>query len=494
MDTEFKYTMADESDLDELLEGHEVSGGRRWTQSSKPSKPRNGSVSVIWQGSDQTLRPLVLIVNEDDIRRLCGRYAQLHSDLSPLTSWCHVLTPRFFEPLETLERNPDLGGFQAAWTGLTVAEAVLLAEVPLARLKISACLATYSFAIARTNALWNHLTVEDITRRFDSANRILKSESLAHRAENRAAKVRSSLRPIWDALIALFQNRNSYRSNELEPITSALQALAKARSVKEPKEANQLIRPLLHYVPEAEALEELVDLAPESRLRVFDKLVEQLEKPETGREKLRRSALSLLAGYLATVAAGGSPSLSLAESHALRWPEITAWAYLTGGLGENVVWTSSFDGLGRLVARELLRTLRLDQPPTCDFAFDEAAVLVDPKLSDPLVHLKVKQARLLTVELLPGVNVLISIAEAAVPSPSKPEIKRPSPAPEPTPRDAMAVLADAIWPHIQRRLDDHLAAKPSDDPSGPDDENTRRNRGKRKAGQAQLPLSNAKGY
>src|SRR5262249_52077612 len=152
-----------------------------------------------------------------------------------------------------------------------------------------------SFAIARTNALWNHLTVEDITRRFDSANRLLKSESIAQRAEGRASKVRSALQPIWEALIALAENRGSYRSSELEPIVSALKALVRARSTKDPREADQLARPLLHYVPEAEALEQLTELAPEGRLRLFDKLVEGLERPETTREKLRRNALSLLA-------------------------------------------------------------------------------------------------------------------------------------------------------------------------------------------------------
>ncbi len=65
-----------------------------------------------------------------------------------------------------------------------------------------------------------------------------------------------------------------------------------------------------------------------------------------------------------------------------------------------------------------------DEPPTCDFAFDEAAVLVDTKLADPLVRLKVKQARLLTVELFPGVNVSIPIGEANVQSAPKPDANK----------------------------------------------------------------------
>lgn len=498
MDTEYKYAIADETELDTLLSGQEISGGMLWTQWSKPSRPKPGSVGVIWHSENKarTIRPLALVVNEDEIRRLCGRYAQLHSDLSPLTAWCHLLTPRFFEPLDSLVRIPDLGGLEAAWTGLTVAETVLLAEIPLARIKISACLATHSFAIARANALWSRISAEDVAKRFDSANKLLKSESIAQRAESRLGKIRTSLQPIWDVLIAISSGRGSHTSNELEPMVSALQGLIDARSVKDPREANQLIRPLLHYVPEAESLEQLSELAPEGRLRVFDKLVESLDKMEAGHEKLRRNALALLAGYLATVAAGGSPSLTLAEAHISRWPEITAWAYLIGGLGERVVWTSSFDGLGRLVARELTRPLRLDEPPTCDFAFDEAVVLADAKLADPLVHLRVKQARLLTVELLPGVNISIQIGETSAQNvPSRPDTNRYPSIPELTHREPFAVLAEALWPHLRSRLDDYLAGSQQHRNSSLDDEDAQRNRGKRKTGgQSQLPLNNPKRY
>ncbi len=497
MNTEYQYAMADEAELDTLLSGNEVSSGTRWSSWSKPSRPRPGSVGVVWHSRDPglTIQPLVLIVDEEDIRRLCGRYAQLHSDLSPLSTWCHLLTPRFFEPLESLVRVPDLAGLQAAWTGLVVAEAVLLAQRPLANIKISACLATHSFAIARTIALWHHVAVDDVTKRFDNANRLVKSESLAQKSEGRASRIRASLQPIWDTLIGILRGPGSYRFDEMTPVALALHGLMNARSAGDPREANHLIEPLLEYAPEAESLRQIDELAPEDRLRVFDGLVEGLSKQETGHETLRQTALGLLAGYLATIAAGGAPSLTLAEGHASRWPEITAWAYLTGGLGEKVVWTSSFDGLGRLVARELLRPLRLDEPPTCDFAFDEAIVLADGKLADPLVHLKVKQARLLTVEILPGVNVSIPIGESGAQDAPKPETSRFARAPEVSARDPLAVLADAMWPHIRRRLDDYFGEGQHRGYSDQEDENAQRSRGRRKSGnQPGLPLNNPKRY
>ena len=103
----------------------------------------------------------------------------------------------------------------------------------------------------------------------------------------------------------------------------------------------------------------------------------------------------------------------------------------------------------------------------CDFAFDEAAVLADSKLADPLVHLKVKQARLLTVELLPGVNVAVPIGESGAHSVSKPEINRVTRVPETTARDPLGVLVDAMWPHIRTRLDNYFAGMQRDEDPNP---------------------------
>jgi hypothetical protein len=499
MDPEYFYTEADESELDKLLSGNGgTTAGTMWTTWSKPSPPRLGSTGVVWmraESPDEPARPLALISHDEDIRRLCGRYAQLHSDLSPLTAWCHLLTPQFLGQLQSLVRIPDLGGMQAAWTGLVVAEAVLLAERPLASVRISACLATQTFAIGRSKALWNPVSIDEISKRFDAANRLCRIETTGQKGDIRVGKLRASLQPIWETLIALSQGHNAPKSAELEPVITALQALRRARSDQDKQEARHLMRPLLAYAPEADTFEQFSDLTPELRLRLFDKLVEGLGDTQSERTSRRRNALAVLAGYLATVAAGGKPSLTLAETHASRWPEITAWAYLIGGIGENVVWTSSFDGLGRLVARELLRPLRLDEPPTCDFSFDEAAVLADSKLVDPLVHLRVKQARLVTVGLFPGVNISIPIAESSAHGAGKPDANRPPRAPEVRIPDPLAAFADALWPHIRARIEDYLRSSPNSDLATQEDEGSQRSRGKRRSGsQPQLPLSNPRKY
>lgn len=497
MNPEYNFKVVDESELDELLSGRNSEQSILWNRWSMSSNHNllPGSTGVVWinEKDDKLVHPLALICQENDIRRLCGRYAHLCSDLSPLTVWCHLLTPRFFESLESMERTTDLNGI-AAWTGLIVAEAILLTEKPIANVRISACLATQSFAIARTNALWSHVSIEDTIKRFNAANRLCRNGSMAQ-TKSRAERIRTSLEPIWRTLAAFSRGGGPYKFNEFNPIVDALQSLQRARENGDKGEAYQFVRTLLQYVPEAEILQDLADMPPESRLEIFDKLVDALNNSQSQHTELRRNILAIIAGYIATIAAGGSPSLSLAESHASRWPEITAWAYVIGGIGERVTWTSSFDGLGRLVARELGRPFKLDEPPTCDFAFDEASVLADSKLSDPLVFLRIKQARLVTVELFPGVNVVIPLADTTVShEAAKTELNRSSriAGSDTAPREPINALIDALWPYLEVRIDDHIRSA-MDINMLQDTENLRRKNGKHKSdSQTQFPLGGPK--
>ena len=175
-------------------------------------------------------------------------------------------------------------------------------------------------------------------------------------------------------------------------------------------------------------------------------------------------------GYL------GLPTLSLqnceplSESFGIRWlpPHmgrqkslIRACVHALGGVGEKIVWASGFDGLGRLVARELGRALRLDDAPTCDFSIDEAIVLADSSLSDPLVHLRIKQARLVTVALYPGTNITVPIADQVVADQRKnmaSERDHRSVAERNHLRtgDTSTALIELLWPQIVSRIESVL--------------------------------------
>ena len=459
-DTEYFYTVALERELNDLLEGREAGSSVKWKPSVSPPLTA-GSTGVVWkrrQAEGQVL-PVVLVVQRDDLRRLCGRFAQLRSDLSPLTAWCHLLSPRELETLDSLDRKPNLGGLEAAWTGLIVAEAKLLASLPIAKLRIAVCLATQSFSVARATAIWAHALPNSVIEKYDAANKLIRGNVPDRTDFLAGGLLRSTLFPIWNLLAALSKSGVTYTKPELEPIAASLKALLDARNHRDSvsNEAACFARPLMGSVPEAREFVTLERLTPEQRLALFDNLINHLISINQSQDQLRRIALPLVLGYLATIAAGGKPSLGLAEKHSRRWPEIMAWAYVVGSLGESVLWTSSFDGLGRLVTRELIRSFRLNDPPTCDFALDEGSVLIDPELSDPLVHLRIKQARIVTIALMPGVNIPVSVGESpgiGLRDRTPQSRKGPERKLDDTRPGLMTQLADALWPYIRGRVEE----------------------------------------
>ena len=465
MHVDYKYFTARDSELDGLLRGERPTELRH-TDSLASGSLRVGEVGVLvalGRTSKHPLRPLALVCRDDDIRRLCGRYAHIRTDFSPLTAWCHLLSPAFHKNLDGVVHKLESADTIAAWSGLIVAETVLLSGRPLRNIRISACLASATYAVGRALALWNKLSLESIVERFDSANALCRRTGTSSRCQPRSSQVRSAFVPMWRCLSALSKNSSDLGRDEVLPLTTALSALQEARECSDSNEAGRLVGPLLDVIPEAQDFCRLADFSPESRLVLFDELVSILRKADRD-EFVRRNALGLVTGYLATVAAGGSASLALVENWSDELPELTGWAYLIGGIGEGVTWTSGFDGLGRLIARELLRPLRLDEPPTCDFAFDEAIVLADKQLKEPLVHLRIKQAKALSVSLFPGVNIAIPIVDGAVLETTHRRSKEPREAvayeslTSSSERD-LRILAQNLWPHLKSLVIDETTQR-----------------------------------
>ena len=453
-DVEYLYFTAGDEELDRLLRGEGVAelspGDFLASGSLEPGKA--GVLVASGRSSDEPSRPLAVVCQDEDVQWLCGRYAHVRSDFSPLTAWCHLLGPEFRENVEGLVHGARLAGTVAAWSGLVVAETLLLSGRPIGGIRISGCFASATYAVGRARALWDHLSLETVLGRFDLANSLCRGTGAVSRDQVRASQVRSAFMPMWGCLVALGPSRKMVRK-ELRSLVMALEALRDARERGDANEASRLARPLLDVMPEAEAFDRLREMRPEARLKLFDQLVAGLK--ETGLDEFdRRNALALAGGYLATVAAGGAASLALVEDYADEFPELSGWAYLTGGIGERVTWTSAFDGLGRLIAREMCRPFRLDEAPTCDFAFDEAVVLSDKELKEPLVHLRVKQARVLNVSIFPGVNIAIPIVDAVALESTHRRVEE---------REAvsvgqrlegvndrlLAVVAEALWPHLR---------------------------------------------
>ncbi len=483
---DWTFVTADDEELNTLLSGRGPVRGYPWPRQTigRISFAREVGVLVRDDGGPGS-RPGALVVSDEASRRLFGRYAQLRSDLSPLSAWTHILEPEHFELLQNesrsasaaITRMPDLAGFDAAWIGLTVAEALIRSERPLAQLKLAACLATPTFALARSYALWPKETIETVLRRYDQCQKLIRS------GEARPNRLREPFTGIWAVLAALSTPMPPSLSPDLQDVKKASAYLMMARQTGQ-NDANAVQDAL--DLPQTEFLRRLEFAPPEARVKEFDRLVEVIETSRSPRE---RTNLLFAAGYLVTVLAGGSPSLGIAERLVTRWPQILAWAYVLGSIGETVTWTSGFDGLGRLVARELSRPFRLDEPPTSDFALAEANAVVDRGLTDPFVHLRIKQSRVLSVALLPGVNVAVPIADAASVDTRPPPRNADSAGRAVTVRssqDPMALLADALAPHLIERFQELLGVSSAPEPSTESSSRSSRSRGAKR--DAQLPL------
>lgn len=483
---DWTFVTADDEELNAVLAGRGTVRGYPWPRRTVRRIGLSNEVGVlILEDGAQRTRPGALVVSEDASRRLFGRYAQLRSDLSPLSAWAHILEPEHFELLQNDARSPsgsvtrtaNLEGFEAAWIGLAVAEALIRSERPLSQLKLAACLATPTFALARAHALWPKETIESVLRRYDQCQRLIRS------SEGPPNRLREPLMDIWSVLIALSTPMPHALSPDLRDVLQASAHLMMARQSGE-SEAHAIQTALDQ--PQTEFLRRLDSTPPEARVKEFDRLVSAIEESRSPRE---RANLLYAAGYLVTVLAGGSPSLGMAERLLYRWPQITAWAYVLGSMGETVTWTSGFDGLGRLVARELSRPFRLDEPPTSDFALVEANIVVDRGLSDPLVHLRIKQARVLSVALLPGVNVSVPISETSpaearsVPRASG-TVERSTSARASS--DPMAVLAKALAPYLVEPMRALLGAPETSEEPASASARSSRSRGAKR--DAQLPL------
>ena len=302
---DYRYIIARDSELDELLRGGKHTGLVH-ADSFASDSLRSGQVGVLValeETSTLPLRPLAIVCRDDDVRRLFGRYAHVRTDFSPLTAWCHLLGPTFCRNMEGVTREPRFASAVAAWSGLIVAETLLLSGRPLKSIRISACLASATYAVCRTLALWDNLTLESIVERFDAANTLCRGTGAVSRDRGRLSHVRSVFVPMWRCLGTLSSNQPDTSEEEVFPLIMALNALQEARACSDPNEASQFVGPLLTAIPEAQDFRRLPEIAPESRLELFDDLVNIFRKTDRT-AFVRRNALGLVIGYLATVAAG----------------------------------------------------------------------------------------------------------------------------------------------------------------------------------------------
>ena len=105
------YVAADETELNRILQGDVAGISVPWQKTQFSPRHRPGTIGVLLRKltpESEAAQPLVLIVPEDEQRRLFGRFAQVRNELSPLSAWCHIVSPKIIETVDDLARDISL--------------------------------------------------------------------------------------------------------------------------------------------------------------------------------------------------------------------------------------------------------------------------------------------------------------------------------------------------------------------------------------------------
>lgn len=445
---DIRSEIVDEDQLVRALSGKIDSYRSSHNISDMHLSTRMTGVVALVQGEGLS-RPMIVVSRDEDHKRLFARLSQTRTDFSPLTSWCHLVNPELADRLTDFDLPASLGRLTSAWSGLVAAEAALVAGRSIGRIDRAACFATQSFVVARSAALWPHVRLSDLMERYDRA---MACFSQRH---DRLKALRERLSPIWAILLTLTSSTPVATERSTQAIARLLEDLLMPG--RDEREVHQIVARRLHDLASGlPDIQQIADLPARARLEIYDGLLDSLRAQDRRRDATDYLARTLLCGYLTTILAGGEASYKTAEATAIEFPEILCWAYILGSLGERVTWTSGLDGLGRIIAREVERPLHLLEPPHADIAIEEAKALIDPGLSDPLVHLRLKSARSVLVSLYPGVTMTIQLNARNEEGPStSSSASRNSPPPAETRllSDALlATLVDALLPLLEQRL------------------------------------------
>lgn len=388
---EFTFLPVQRSELADALRGDLQGRGIALHDRVLP-KISNKEAIVFW--SRNSRRPCIIAVSENDRDELFNWTITFHRDLSPLTSWCHVLTSGDVTRLASSTRlEANLYGTEAAWAGAAVAEAMILSRRSYETISLPACLATETFSIARTAALYGARgTIGDTTERLARIReRLRRPEGV--RPPHVATPILLRLLPDSPPIATLTQE-------------VLVEVCKKLQATKSEPTSQTIFRLIGRHFPALAALETLDEVSAEQRVKVLRDFPAWIANSKSDVEQ---SILVFSAGFVISRVGGAERDLRLAEAFASWQPQVLTWAAVIGGLGVTTYWSDAFGGIGRLVARELSRSLDLSDPPTADISADE--FLVTYTLESGPTRLRTALRQVATISVRPGVVVQLSIAD-----------------------------------------------------------------------------------
>jgi hypothetical protein len=378
---------------DRLLGAHPAEAIPYWRTNVPRLSPRDAL--VFWERHSR--RPFMIGVNEDEREELFNWATTYRRNLSPLSSWCHVLPLKELGRLSKSTRaEASLLGLEAAWAGAAIAEAMIKSRRGYDTISLPACLATDTFALGRMASLYGARTaISDVSAQLALIRgRVRKSLDSTSKAPSIATDVLLRLLP------------------DAGPPTSAVQELLleSCRQLFHPTSdgllSPNLIDEFAASFPKLTVLQRLDSLPAEERVRLLREFPLWIS---ASNDDSRRQLLYFAAGVVISGIGGGERDLRLAEMFGPGHPDVLTWAVIVGSLGESIYWSDAFGGIGRLVARELARSFDVLEAPTADISADE--FFVATANGSGQIRLRTAFRNVLSISLRPGVVVQLSLVE-----------------------------------------------------------------------------------
>jgi hypothetical protein len=323
----------------------------------------NATVGIVWrEGQADPPVPGLVIVQKARQRDFFAWVTTFAPTLRPFSAFFRVVDEDTANTLLNSDRPRLQSKFLSGLIGLTIAEAVSSRNAPglPVRVTLRECLGTASFCLARTLVMGLQSPARDVIDDWGVARELI---------ENRRTSFLTELRFLWD-IVSQIASRKSGKdlTDEQEGL------LICCCDIMEDGEISlQNWSRLTSRVSEVADLRGLMGGTREERVLTLERLLVSVVRSSES----SRNSKGFICGYLAGLVAPGTLDHIglLAEVNRLI-PTAIMWYGLCAGLRGNQATYLYAGAVGRRVTRELTRFGSWTDPPTCDIAVGELAVLM----------------------------------------------------------------------------------------------------------------------
>jgi len=379
--------------------------------------PPRGALVGVWGERFGDPFPDFMVVNDSDLADTHAWLSSFLNALAPITQWCRVWALSDFRDSIDAREKPDLGPSLTPWVGAILAECTVQGNGPvnLKDLSGTAALTSACFSAARAASVWGPAAqLPEIARRHDDLSVRLRDGSRRIAA--------TQMLPMWYVLShEQWRGRPPAEERALRPIRLALEYAISSGAERSPAigEATRLLM-------EEYDLPELLRCGsgPQTqRVEALDKLGTRLQDgPKSG-------AVDAILGFGASLIDPGAAVLpDLLRRYSSTFPMAQLWAGAFAGAWSPFRVLTEFQGLGRIITKELMRDSDVFAKPHGDIGYDELTRWIGSSAGGK-VPVRGMVARTLNVEILPGVTAPFPVGRPEQPTSRDPSPARQSPLP-----------------------------------------------------------------